>query len=222
MSTADRLPAPPRAPRRPTVLRHGDDERTDDWFWLRERDDPDVREYLEAENAYTTAGLEHTEPVQQRVFADIKARVQETDASAVVQRGDWEYFTRTIEGREYAVHCRRPAGTAAAPDPVAAPATTDGEMIVLDENVLAADVEYFVLRGFALSPAQRLFAYAVDVSGGELATLRFRDLETGTDLPDEIDGVYYGLLVGERRVHLLLRPDRRRDPSVPGVAPRAR
>ncbi len=190
------------------MLRHGGDERTDDWFWLRERDDPEVRDYLEAENAYTQAGLAHTEPVQHRVFADIKERVQETDASAVVRRGDWEYFTRTIEGREYAAHCRRPASDAPAPDPLVEPASAAGEMLVLDENALAAGEDYFVLRGFALSPAQRLLAYAVDVTGGELATLRVRDLDTGSDLPDEIDGVYYGLAwANDERTLFYVRTD---------------
>jgi oligopeptidase B len=175
------------------VLRHAGDERTDDWFWLRDRDDPAVLEYLEAENEYTRAGLARTEPMQQRVFADIKARVQETDVTAPVRRGAWEYYTRTIEGREYATHCRRPAGAAAPPDPLAAPGSPADETIVLDESALAADADYFVLRGFALSPAQDHLAYAGDHTGGELATLRFRNLATGTDLADQIDGVYYGL-----------------------------
>ena len=73
---------PPVAPRRPTVLRAHGDERVDDWFWLRDRDDPQVREYLEAENAYTREAMARTEPLQQQLFEEIKSRVQETDASA--------------------------------------------------------------------------------------------------------------------------------------------
>ena len=193
MSTHDSHLVAPRAARRATVLRHGHDKRTDDWFWLRDRDDPAVRAYLEAENAFTRAGLAHTEPLQQRLFAAIKGRVQETDVSAPVRRGQWEYFTRTIEGCEYAVHCRRPAFSSTTIDPLAPPGTAPDEAIVLDENALAADAEYCVLRGYALSPQQELLAYAVDLTGGELATLRFRDLRTGVDLVDEIEGVYYGL-----------------------------
>src|SRR5262245_13811787 len=100
----------PRAPERPEVLRHFDDERIDEWFWMRDRDDPAVVEYLEAENAYTDAGLAHTYPVRDRIFEEIKTRIRETDVSAPVRRGRWEYYVRTIEGRDYPVHCRRPVG----------------------------------------------------------------------------------------------------------------
>ena len=190
------------------VLRHGDDKRVDDWHWLRDRDDPAVRAYLEVENAFTQTGLAHTAALRARVFDDIKGRVQETDVSAPVRRRDWEYFTRTIEGHEYAVHCRRPTGSTSPPDPEAAPGSTLGEEIVLDENVLAAGVEYFALRGLALSPAQAQVAYAVDYTGGELATLRFRELATGRDLDDEIDGVYYGLAwANDERTVFYVRPD---------------
>src|SRR5215203_5492550 len=115
---------PPVAPRRPIVLRAHGDERIDDWFWLRDRDDPQVREYLEAENAYTREV--------------IKSRVQETDASAPVRKGPYEYFSRTIEGQQYGIQCRRPAGTPGLPDPFAAPDTPPGEEVLLDQNELAA------------------------------------------------------------------------------------
>src|SRR2546429_8096995 len=98
--------APPVAPRRPTVLRAHGDERVDDWFWLRDREDPKVREYLEAENAYTRDEMAGTEPLQQQLFEEIKSRVKETDASAPAPKGPYEYFTRTIEGRQYGIQCR--------------------------------------------------------------------------------------------------------------------
>ena len=156
-------PAAPRAPRRPTVLRHGDDERVDDWYWLRERDDPEVLAYLKAENEHTEAGLAPTAELRARLFSEIKGRVRETDVSAPVRRHSWEYYTRTIEGRGYAVHCRRPIGTPRAPDPDTAPGVTPGEQVVLDENALAAPHDYFVLRGLSIAPDQRLLAYTVDV-----------------------------------------------------------
>jgi len=202
-------PNPPHAPRRPTVLRHFDDERVDEWFWLRDRDDPDVRAYLEAENEFTDAGLAPSDALRSRIFEEIKARVRETDASAPVRRGQWEYFTRTIEGRDYAVHCRRPfEGGAPPPDADAAPGDSAGEEILLDENELAAGNDYFVLRGLSLSPDQRLVAYSTDVDGGERATLRFRDLETGADLGDEIPDTYYGLAwANDGRTVFYVRPD---------------
>ena len=184
---------PPRAPRRPTVLGHGDHERVDDWYWLRNRDDPEVIAYLEAENEYTAAALAHLEPLRQRIFSEIKTRVRETDVTAPVRWGEWEYFSRTIAEREYAVQCRRPSGQGEPPDPDSAPGSAPGEQVLLDQKALADDAVYFALRGFEVSPSQSLLAYSVDLTGGELATLRFRDLTVGADLPDEVDDVYYGL-----------------------------
>ena len=162
-------PEPPRAPRRPTVLRHGEDVRVDDWYWLRERDDPEVLAHLEAENEYTATVLGHLEPRRQQLFEEIKRRVVETDVAAPVRWGAYQYFARTIEGRQYAVHCRR-AAAAPAPLPDEDPGTGAGEEVLLDENALARPDEYFALRGFAVSPGHRLLAYAVDRSGGERST----------------------------------------------------
>src|SRR5712692_10652038 len=169
---------PPVAPRRPTVLRAHGDERIDDWHWLRDRDDPDVIAYLEAENAYTSAAMAHTEPLQQTLFEEIKSRIQETDASAPVRKGPYEYFSRTIAGKQYAIHCRRPAGTSGLPDPFAAPGAPPGEEMLLDENVLAEGPEYFALGGFTIDPDHVRLAYSMDVTGGESYELRFLDLTT--------------------------------------------
>jgi oligopeptidase B len=199
---------PPRAPRRPTVLRQEDRERADDWYWLRNRDDPEVIAYLEAENAYTEAALAHLEPLKSQLFDEIKTRVRETDATAPVRWGQWEYFSRTIAGREYPVHCRRPVGQAQLPDPDAAPGETPGEQVLLDQNALAEGSDYLALRGFAVSPSQELLAYSTDLTGGERATLRFRDLTSGTDLADEVPDVYYGLAwANDNRTVFYVRAD---------------
>jgi oligopeptidase B len=188
-------PKPPHAPRRPTVLScHGDD-RVDDWYWLRERDDPEVRAHLAAENAYAEAVLAPTEPLQARIFEEIKGRVQETDASAPVRHGPWEYFTRTYEGRQYAVHCRRHR--------------RDGnEEVLLDENVAAGGSDYFSLGGFEVSPDHAILAWASDVDGGERYTLRFRDLQRAVDLHDTVPDVTYGLAWAEDcRTCFYVKPD---------------
>lgn len=199
---------PPLAPRRPTVLRTHGDERVDEWYWLRERDDPEVLAYLRAENEFARAGLAHTEGLQRRIFEEIKARVVETDASAPVRRGEHEYFTRTMEGLEYGVHCRRPVGSDSPPDPARPPGTTPGEEILLDENALAAGSPYFALRNLSLSPGHDVLAYAVDLDGGERATLRFRDLSTGADLADEVPDTYYGIAwANDDRTVFYVRPD---------------
>jgi oligopeptidase B len=201
MSVSDSLPdsppAPPAAPCRPTVLRAHGDERVDDWYWLRERDDPEVVAYLEAENAYTRATMADTASLQDALYAEIVARIQETDLSVPVRRGPWSYYSRTVEGRQYAVHCRRPAdgdvGPEAEPSDPTRPAGDPHEEILLDENALASGHEYFSLGGLAVSPDHRRAAYAVDTTGGERHRLRVRDLTTGEDLPDQVDDVYYGL-----------------------------
>ena len=199
---------PPVAPRRPTVLRAHGDERVDDWYWLRDRDDPQVREYLEAENAYTREVMARTEPLQQQLFEEIKSRVQETDTSAPVRKGPYEYFGRTIEGRQYGIQCRRPAETPGLPDPFAPPGTAPGEEVLLDQNELAAGHDYFALGGFAVSPDHTRLAYSVDVTGGERYELRFRDLTTGDDLPDVVPDVYYGLAwANDDRTCFYVRPD---------------
>src|SRR5262249_52428952 len=169
------------AARRPKALRLHGDERVDDWFWLRERDDPAVRSYLEAENAYTEAATAHTRDLQDRLFAEFKHRVVETDESVPARKDGHWYYRRTVEGLEYTLHCRR-AGSVEGP-----------EQVTLDENELAAGHEYLRLGGFAVSPAARLLAYSVDTSGAERFTLRLRDLDSGSDLPDEIPDVYYGV-----------------------------
>jgi oligopeptidase B len=173
--------APPQAPRRPATLRTHGDERIDDWYWLRDRDDPQVTAYLEAENAYTDAMTGHTADLQEQLYKEIRARIQETDESAPVPHGGYWYFRRTVEGLQYPIHCRR----AGAPDGT--------ELVLLDENELASGHEYFRLGVLTVSPDHGKLAYSVDTSGAERYTLRIRDLDSGRDLPDEIPNTYYGL-----------------------------
>lgn len=190
-------PAPPLAPARPVELTAHGDTRRDPWFWLRDRDDPEVLAYLEAENEYTTAALAHTEALQAELFDEIRGRIQETDVSAPVRFGPWDYFARTIEERQYAIHGRRPAGAADGQD----------ERVLLDENELAGDSPYFALGGFAITPSHDLLAYSTDFTGGERYTLRFRDLRTGDDLADTIEDVYYGLAWANDTTIFYVRPD---------------
>jgi oligopeptidase B len=176
---------------------HESDVRIDPWFWLRERDDPEVLAYLEAENAYTREALAHLSDLRRALYDEIVGRVQESDTTAPVRRGAHEYFTRTIEGLQYGVHCRRPVGAGALPDPFAAPGTSPGEMVVLDENALAAGHDYFAVGDLVVDPDQEIAAFTVDTSGGERYELRFRDLPpdgaVGRDRDDVVPDVYYGV-----------------------------
>ena len=186
---------PPQAPRHPHILRAHGDERIDDWFWLRERANPDVRAYLEAENAYTAEVMRPTEPLQTRIYDEIASRVQQTDTSAPVPHGPFEYFHRTEEGRQYPIHCRRPRGGG-------------DEQIVLDVNLLAEGHSFLEVGDIELDPDHVTAAYTVDLTGGELYELRFRDLRNGRDLDDVVADVYYGLAwADDCRTVFYVRPD---------------
>ena len=186
-------PTPPLAPRRARILAAHDDERVDDYYWLRDRDDPAVRAYLDAENAYTAALTAHADRLQHRLFEEIRGRVQETDVSVPAAKGPWAYYARTIEGRQYQVHCRRPSDRSGLPDAFESPGREDGEVIVLDENALAEGHDYFSLGGLTVSPDHAVAAYATDTTGAERFTLRFRELATGTALDDIVPETSYGL-----------------------------
>jgi oligopeptidase B len=152
----------------------------DPYYWLREKENPEVRAYLEAENAYADAVMAPTLPLQETLYREIVGRVQETDTSAPTLYKGWWSYTRTVEGLDYEIYCRR-RGTMEAP-----------EEVMLDGNELAKGHEYFDLGYVERSLDDRLLAYAVDLDGSERHELRFRDLATGQDLDDVIRGVYYG------------------------------
>ncbi len=172
---------PPVAKRLPHVRRIHGDETPDDWYWLLDRDDPDTIAYLEAENAYTEAAMQHLAPLRERLFQEIRARVQETDLSVPVRHGQWWYLTRTEEGMQYPRFCRRPA-----------PDDERDEQVLLDGNELADESPYFAFGVLDVSPDQRLVAYSTDHDGSETYTLRFNDIETGDTLTDVVEGTYYG------------------------------
>jgi oligopeptidase B len=174
-------PVPPVAERRPVALEAHGDVRIDDWFWLRDKDDPDVIAHLEAENDYTEAEMAGTVPLQQALYAEIVARIQETDLSVPVRKGPWLYFSRSVEGSSYGIHCRR-----AVDGPV------DAEEVLLDENVLAEGHDYFSLGNFSISPDHRWLVYSTDTTGGERFTMHFRDLTTGTESAESIEDTSYG------------------------------
>lgn len=187
---------PPAAARRPAVLEAHGDRRIDPYFWLRQRANPEVIAYLEQENAYADAVLAPTRPLQEWIYREITSRIQQTDTSApTFFKGYWHY-TRTVEGLDYEIHCRRKGSMEAA------------EEIELDGNQLADGHEYFELGYVERSPDENMLAYAVDFSGKELHELRFRDLATGEDLEDVIEGVYYGAAwAADSRTFFYVRPD---------------
>ena len=183
---------PPSPKRVPSRRERWGDVVEDDYAWLRNVDDPATVPHLEAENAWTEQVTAPLAPLRDQLFAEIKARTQETDLSVPWRKGAWWYFVRTEEGRSYAIHCRRPddgSGTAMDADERA-------EQVVLNENLLAEGHDYFSLGVLDVSPDGRRLAYAVDHDGDERHLLRFRDLTTGHETEESIDDVSYGFAWG--------------------------
>src|SRR5260370_31718753 len=128
----------------------------DDYAWLADKDDPDTLDYLRAENAYTEAATAGLAPLRDQIFAEIKARTQESDLSVPVRKGGWWHYSRTVEGKQYSVHCRRVVPPGEIIPPMAADGQPlDGEEELLDGNELAGGHGFFSLGAFRLNPAQR-------------------------------------------------------------------
>jgi oligopeptidase B len=174
---------------------HHDDEFIDPYEWMREKSDPEVIAHLEAENAYVEEATAYQEPLRQKIFDEIKARTKETDLSVPLRRGDWWYYGRSFEGKQYGVHCRCPISGAGDWEPPVLDEHTEipGEQILLDENVDADGHDYFAVGAASVSPDGHILAYSVDVVGDERYTLRFKDLRTGELYPDRITGINAGL-----------------------------
>ena len=200
-------PLTPPVARRAATRRecHGDVV-VDEYAWLRTRgkDDPEVRAYLEAENAWTEASLAHVAGLRERLFEEIKGRIQETDLSAPVRKGAWWYYSRTEEGAQYPIHCRK----AAQPGDRHRPGEDEPEHVMLDQNVEAGDAEFFAVGAFDTTPDAGVLAWSHDTQGDEIYTMRFRNLADGADLDDVIEGTYYGTAwAADGQTFFYVRPD---------------
>jgi oligopeptidase B len=169
------LPAPPVAPIKHHVWQRPTGPVEDPYAWLRRKDDPDTIAYLDAENAYSAAWFEAHGAQVEEIYGEIRSRIQETDESVPVLHGPWWYVTRTVEGESYPVFCRGTSIDAA-------------DDVILDCNREAAGHEYFDVNAVEPSPDHALLAWSSDLDGGEVYTLRVRDLATGAELADELTG----------------------------------
>ena len=175
---------PPVCPERPHDFEDEPEPRSDSYYWLRDDDrkDKDVLDYLKAENDYCKTMMADTEALQERLFAEFRGRIQEADESAGVVHGPYRYYTRTVEGEQYAVHCRKKI--------------VDGveqvEEVLLDENREAKRFSFYMTGGCEVSPDHRMLAFGVDTTGNEMFELFVRDLETGktTSVVRNTDGSY--------------------------------
>ena len=197
------MPNPPRAQKIPKSSTLHGDARVDDYFWLRDRNSPEVTSYLEAENDYTQEMMKDTEELQQTLYEEMVARTKEDDASVPARKADYFYYTRREKGQNYAIHCRKQGSL------------DSEEEIILDENELAQEHDYFRVGIFSVSPDHNTLAYSVDTNGGESYALRFKDLSDGRDLAEIIEDTYYSFSWGNdnrtvfyTRIDAAHRPDR--------------
>jgi len=161
----------------PTRLEIHGHVRVDDYYWLRERNNPEVIRYLNEENDFAAKLMGHTQQFEKKLFEEIKARIKQTDLSVPYKRDDYFYYTRVEEGKEYPIYCRKPG-------------SLDGaEQVMLDGNLLAQGHDFFSIGGSAVSSGQDLLAYAVDTQGRRIHTTYLKNLARGVVLPDVITNV---------------------------------
>jgi len=173
---ASEAPTPPDAPQREHVHTEHGVERPDPYYWMKDKADPELIPYVEAENAWTEARTAHLEAFRGALYDEMLGRIQEDDRTVPTEEDGWRYYRRTEEGKAYPIYCRKQGD--------------DGEeQVVLDVNALAEGHEYTQLGGMAKSADHRLLAYGVDHNGRELFTWHFVDLETGELLDDHIPDI---------------------------------
>ncbi len=172
---------PPIARRDPTSTTLHGVTLHDDFRWMRDKSSPELFAYLEAENAYTAAVMAPTAELRTKLYDEMLSHIQETDESVPYRLGDWFYSTRTVEGSQYPIHCRR---AAASSDLNSAFDPSQPEQIILDVNALAEGKPFMDVGAMAVSPDGNLLAYTTDSTGFRQYTLHLRDLTTLADLPD--------------------------------------
>ncbi|MGZ8483734.1 MAG: S9 family peptidase [Candidatus Binatia bacterium] len=161
----------------PTKLETHDQVRVDDYYWLRERDNPEVIGYLNDENAFAAKAMAHTQEFEKKLFEEIKGRIKQTDLSVPYKRDDYFYYTRFEAGKGYPIYCRKLAALDAP------------EQVMLDGNALAQGHEFFSIGASAVSSEQDLLAYAIDTQGRRIHTAYIKNLSNGAVLADVIPKV---------------------------------
>src|SRR5947208_588111 len=168
---------PPLAAVRPHRFDEFGTKRIDNYYWLRERDNPEVIKYLEDENAYTKAVMAHTQALQDRLFDELKGRVRQDDQSVPFRQGGYFYYTRLVEGKDYPIYARK-RGSLTAP-----------EEILIDGNAMGQGKPFFQVMGWQISSGEDLLAFAVDTMGRRIASLRIKNLRTGEVFPEVMEHV---------------------------------
>jgi oligopeptidase B len=175
---ADKPPMqPPVAAVKPHRIETHTHSRVDNYYWLRERENPEVTSYLTAENRYLDATLAHIKPLREKLFNEFKTRIKQTDESVPYRKDGYYYYTRMEAGKNYPIFCRK-RGSLDSP-----------EEILLDANKAAEGTAFLSVGNLEVSPDNKILAYGVDTVGRRMYKVRFRNLETGEELPDVIDDV---------------------------------
>ncbi|MFI5198542.1 MAG: oligopeptidase B, partial [Thermoanaerobaculia bacterium] len=167
-------PVPPVVKRVEKVVTLHGEARSDPYFWLRDKPNPDVAAYLEAENAYTAAVMKPMEPLQDALYTEMLSHIKETDLSVPYREGEWLYYFRTEKGKQYRIYCRK--------------RSPDGpEQVTLDLNELAKGQKFMALGRYAVSDDGNLLAYSTDSTGFRQYTLFIKDLRANSLWPERIE-----------------------------------
>lgn len=173
----------PTAPKRPYEITQHGYTRIDNYYWMRDRTDPEVLKYLHAENDYLEEIMGHTKSLQESLYTEMKGRLKETDCTVPEKRGEYYYYSRTEAGKQYPIYCRK-KGSLESP-----------EQILLDQNDLAEGKSFCSVGALTVSPDGDKLAYSVDIEGSEVYTIYIKDLRSGTLYPEFIvnsySSVYY-------------------------------
>jgi oligopeptidase B len=171
------IPAPPLAKKTPKVTEINGRKLVDNYYWLRDKPNPEVKEYLVAENAYTDAVMKPTEGFQKKLYDEMLGRIKETDVDVPYRKGEFFYYWRTEAGKQYATLCRKKGSMDAA------------EEVLLDVNELAKGQAFMTIGTYRVSPDGNMLAYAFDNTGFRQYMLAVKDLRTGKMLVDRAERV---------------------------------
>ena len=172
------MPSFPIAPKQPKEITQHGQTRIDNYFWLRYKENPEVLKYLHAEQDYLEEVTQHTKPLQETLFQEMKGRIKEDDASAPEKDGDYFYYTRYEPGKQYPLYCRKKGSVEST------------EELLLDQNTLTGDNDFCRIGAFAVNPDATKLAYSVDADGSEVCTLYIKDLITGELLPETLTNTF--------------------------------
>jgi oligopeptidase B len=167
---------PPKAKKIPKLLEKHGIGRTDNYYWLNNREDQEVIDYLNKENEYTQSMLKDIEGLQEKIFKEITGRIKQTDMSVPYKQDGYFYYTRYEEGNEYPIYCRKKESL------------ENNEEIILNINEMASGFDYYQVSGFSVSPDNMKIAYGVDTISRRIYTIFFKDLSTGATLKETIEG----------------------------------